>query len=252
MNFQNIPRSDKVVKRAFVPKLDALMYFDYAQIELRLLAFYMAQLGDTSMADVIIAGEDLHTQSAMGALQLTRPPTDEERQVGKTLNFSIVYGGGTPTLMRQLGITYNEAREILDAYHQRWPGIRMVQNSINSRLQERGYITTLFGRHLHPDSDHKALNALIQGCAADLMKASLVKVHGWLTDFQKESHLVSVIHDELVLDATLAELDDMARGIPILMRDERIHSVVPIDTDCEVTFTTWADKAPYEERRAVA
>lgn len=230
------------------------MYFDYAQIELRLLAFYMASLGDHSMADVIKAGEDLHTQSAMGALQLTRPPTDEERQVGKTLNFSIVYGGGTPTLMRQLGITYNEAREILDAYHARWPGIKMVQNSINSRLQERGYITTLFGRHLHPDSEHKALNALIQGCAADLMKSALVRVDDWLHswDAPAQSHLVSVIHDELVIDAAKDEMFAIARNVPILMRDERIHEVVPIDTDCEVSFTTWADKAPYEERRAVA
>lgn len=161
--------------------------------------------------------------------------------------------------MRQLGITYPEALEILKAYHVRWPGIKMVQNSINSRLQERGYITTLWGRHLRPDSEHKALNALIQGCAADLMKSALVKVHGFLEQppwhderAHFESHLVSVIHDELIIDAAKPEIQTIAFHVPDLMRDERVHSVVPIDTDCEISWTNWAEKAPYEERRAVA
>src|SRR5690242_16685280 len=154
MNFQNIPRGDKVVKKAFVPKLDAFMFADYSQIELRLLAYYMGVLGDMSMADTFKAGIDMHTASAQGALKLATEPTDEERQVGKTLNYSIVYSGGTPTLMRQLGIPYPDARDMLDNYHAQWPGIRMVQTAIKGRLQERAYITTLFGRHLHPESEH--------------------------------------------------------------------------------------------------
>lgn len=254
MNYQNIPRSDKVIKRAFVPKLDALIFCDYQQIELRLLAYYMSELGDPSMADVIKAGEDLHTQSAIGALQLTRPPTDEERQVGKTLNFSIVYGGGCPTLMRQLGITYQEARAILDAYHARWPGIGLVQHTINTRLEERGYITTLWGRHLHPESEHKALNALVQGCAADLMKSALVNVHRNLTTpgAPFESHLVSVIHDELILDAVMDEVPVLATRVPEWMVDERVNAVVPIGVDVEWTTTNWAEKRPYERSELVA
>lgn len=239
-----------MIKRAFVPKLDALLFADYQQIELRLLAYYMSELGDPSMADVIKAGEDLHTQSAIGALQLTRPPTDEERQVGKTLNFSIVYGGGCPTLMRQLGITYQEARAILDAYHARWPGIGLVQHTINTRLEERGYITTLWGRHLHPESEHKALNALVQGCAADLMKSALVNVHRELEDYQ--AHLVSVIHDELIIDSPLSEVDELAQKVPGWMIDERVNLVVPIGVDVEWTTTNWAEKRPYERSELVA
>lgn len=246
MNIQNIPRSDKVVKRAFVPKLDAFLFFDYEQIELRLLAYYMASLGEPSMAQAILDGKDLHTESAMAALGLSEL-TDEQRQVGKTLNFSMVYGGGRPTLMRQLGIEFKEAGVLLRNFHGRWPGIQLVQNAITARLQERGYITTLWGRHLHPESEHKALNALVQGCAADLMRAALVKVHRHLDSNLMASHLVLTIHDELVLDATEHEIPYLVDVVPTLMDYSPVSEVVPIGTDCEISWTTWADKEPYEK-----
>lgn len=252
MNYQNIPRGDKVIKEAFVPKLDVLMFFDYVAIEMRLLAFYMASCGDSSMVEAIASGLDLHTESARGALGIYgRDLTDSERQVGKVLNFSIVYGGGAPTLMRQLGISYQEARAILEAYHARWPGIRLVQGQITQRLAERGYITTMWGRHLRPESDHKALNALVQGCAADLMKSAIVKVDMWFVENgQLKSHPVSVIHDELILDATNDERDVLATEIPTLMADDRIGSVIPILVDVEISDTTWAAKQPYERMAA--
>ena len=245
MNFQNIPRGDKVVKKAFVPKLDAFAFFDYSQIELRLLAFYMGALGDHSMADAFKAGVDMHTASAQGALKIAGPLTDEERQVGKVLNYSVVYGGGTPTLMRQMGIEYVDARDILDNFHDQWPGIRRVQASIKSRMQERGYITTLFGRHLHPESDHKALNALLQGCAADLLRMSAVKVHDFTRHDGLESHIVNLIHDEIMFDAVQLELPILAQKVPLLMKDGRIEEIVPVVVDMEVSYTTWADKEEY-------
>ncbi len=233
------------MKRAFVPKLDAFAYFDYSQIELRLLAFYMGMLGDYSMADTFKAGIDMHTASTQGALKLSHEPTDEERQVGKTLNYSVVYGGGTPTLMRQLGITYGEAKEILDAFYDQWPGIRRVQAAIKSRMQERGYITTLFGRHLHPASDPKALNALIQGCAADLLRISAVRVHDFLRHDHMESHIVNLIHDEIMFDAVAFELPILQQKVPLLMGDGRSEKIVHVVVDMEVSYTTWADKEEY-------
>lgn len=247
MNIQNIPRSDKVVKRAFVPKLDAFLFFDYEQIELRLLAYYMASLGDPSMAQAIKDGKDLHTESAMAALS-RQTLTDEERQVGKTLNFSMVYGGGRPTLMRQLGITFKQADELLRRFHARWPGISLVQTAIEARLRERGYITTLWGRHLHPESEHKALNALVQGCAADLMRTALVRVHEHLENANAASHLVLTIHDELVLDAVEAEIPYLVETVPTLMDEPRVSELVPIGADCEISWTTWADKEMYVRR----
>lgn len=247
MNIQNIPRSDKVVKRAFVPKLDAFLFFDYEQVELRLLAFYMASLGDPSMAQAIRDGKDLHTESAMAALSLSTL-TDDQRQVGKTLNFSMVYGGGRPTLMRQLGITFQQADELLRRFHARWPGISLVQTAIEARLRERGYITTLWGRHLHPESEHKALNALVQGCAADLMRTALVKVHEYLESNLMASHLVLTIHDELILDAVEAEIPSLVEIVPTLMDYPPVSELVPIGTDCEISRTTWADKEAYAGR----
>jgi len=235
-----------VVKKAFCPKLDAFLFFDYKQIELRLLAYYMAVLGDPSMAQAIWDGKDLHTESAIGALRLTGEPTDEQRQVGKTLNFSMVYGGGRPTLVKQLGLDWNEAGQLLRNFHARWPGIQIVQNTIQTRLQEKGYITTLWGRHLRPESDHKALNALVQGCAADLMRAALVKVHRHLDSNLMASHLVLTIHDELVLDVVAGEIPYIVGGGPKLMDHPPVSEVVPIGTDCEISWTTWADKEPYE------
>jgi len=251
VNIQNIPRSDKVVKRAFRPKLDALLYFDYEQIELRLLAYYMASLGDPSMASAIWDGKDLHTESAMAALGLPSV-TDEQRQVGKTLNFSMVYGGGRPTLMKQLGISFEEAGQLLRKFHARWPGIQLVQNVISEQIAARttpdepGYITTLWGRHLHPESDHKALNALVQGCAADLMRAALVKVHRHLDSNLMASHLVNQVHDELQIDAVASEIPYLVEVVPRLMDHPPVSEIVPIGTDCEISFSTWADKQAYD------
>src|SRR5690348_15175774 len=197
----------------------------------------MALLGDHSMVDAFKAGKDMHTESAMAALKVYRELDDEERQVGKTLNYSVIYGGGTPTLMRQRGIDYLEAREILDNYHERWPGIRMVQNSIQARLNERGYITTIYGRHLHPESDHKALNALCQGSAAELLRQSAILTDRWLKDASFDTHIVNLIHDEIMLDANKHELLVVAQNMPHLMRDPKIHEVVPIEVDLEVSFT---------------
>lgn len=245
INFQNIPRSDKVIKRGFVPKLDAMLFFDYMQIELRLLAYYMAVLGDTSMADAIKSGKDLHTESAIGALGLTTDPTDEQRQVGKTLNFSLVYGGGRPTIMRQLDLEWDAAGTLLKNFHKRWPGIQIVIQTIDEQIKRKGYIKTLWGRHLHPESPHKRLNALVQGCAADLMRASLVKVDKAL--YGREAHLVSVIHDELIIDAPLHEIPALAMLVPQWMDHPPVSEVVPIGVDMEWTTTNWASKEAYKE-----
>lgn len=252
MNFQNIPRSDKTVKRGIVPKLDALLFFDYKNIEPRLLAYYLAMLGDKSLANVFERGEDIYVALARPALAIyDRDLTDEERQVGKVLYLSICYGGGAPTVMRQLNVSFPEARGILDSFHENMPGVRLLQRSIEVRLQERGYITTLFGRHLRPLEDRKALNALIQGCAADLMRSALVKVHRGLGEQACTSHMISVIHDEIILDAIDAEVPRLVELVPGWMRDERVHTVVPILVDCEISRTTWADKTEYREEVAV-
>lgn len=220
------------------------------------------------MADVFRAGGDLHRVTAAGICGVPEDQvTDLQRQGGKRVNFSIVYGGGMPTLMLQLGITGPEALEMLRNFHRTWPGIGW--NTKRSPADEgtlihhiltrcakpgdkyfkpgvsRGYMTTLYGRHLHPKADHAALNNLCQGCAADLMKWAMVNVAEQLKAAGARSHIVNMVHDELILDVASDELKEIARRLPDWMTDTRIEAVVPIRPECEVSYTTWADKEPW-------
>lgn len=244
INVQNIPRSQKDVKRAFVPKLDAFLFFDYKAIEVRLLAYYLARaVNDTTLADEINAGSDPHKITAQG-LYGTEEVTDDQRQVGKTLNFSIIYGGGTPTIMRQLDVDYKEAKRLLSAYHETRPGIKILNHSIAETLSTRGYIQNLYGRQLHVDEPHKALNALIQGSAADLMRDAVVKVDKFLYA-NYATHIVNIVHDEIILDADKNEIQTLVNTIPMLMGNNIVEQFVSIDTDCEISYTNWADKVEY-------
>jgi DNA polymerase-1 len=244
MNVQNIPRTQKDVKRAFVPKLDAFLFFDYKAIEVRLLAYYLARgIGDYSLATEINEGADPHRVTAEGLYNKTSI-SDEERQVGKTLNFSIIYGGGTPTIMRQLGVDFTEARRLLKAYHDTRPGIKVLNESIAETLKERGHIQGLYGRQLHIEESHKALNALIQGSAADLMRDAVVRVDKILYS-KYATHIVNIVHDEIILDADKNEIPELVNIIPTLMGNKILQEYVSIDTDCEISWTSWADKEEY-------
>ncbi len=244
MNVQNIPRSQKDVKQAFVPKFDAFLFFDYKAIEVRLLAYYLARgIGDQSLASEINNGSDPHLVTAQG-LYATSNVTDEQRQVGKTLNFSIIYGGGTPTIMRQLGVDYAEAKRLLKAYHETRPGIKLLNAKIATAIQDRGYINNLYNRRLHVEEEHKALNALIQGSAADLMRDAVVKVDNFLCT-KYASHIVNIVHDEIIIDADKNEISDVVSAVPRLMGNSVVEEFVRVETDCEISYTTWADKEAY-------
>lgn len=244
MNVQNIPRSQKDVKRAFVPKFDAFLFFDYKAIEVRLLAYYLARgISDHSLANEINNGSDPHLVTAQGLYNQERVD-DEQRQVGKTLNFSIIYGGGAPTIMRQLSVDFKEAKRLLGAYHTTRPGIKILNEQIAQTIQQKGYITNLYGRRLHVESEHKALNALIQGSAADLMRESVVRVSN-LLDAKYATHIVNIVHDEIILDAVTSEISSLVNTIPNLMGNKTVEKFVSIETDCEISTTNWAEKEAY-------
>ena len=255
MNFQNIPRGLDVVKRAFVPKLGAFSYFDYKQIEPRLLAYFLAKIGDTQLADAL---QTLDPYTAIVAHLYGKAPedlTDEERQTGKILFLSLMYGGGGRTVMNQFGVTYPEAKRQIKQFHDAWPGVRRLQNLCAGQAERRGYIKTPWGRHLHPEphGEHKLLNKLIQGSAADLMKAALLEVDQWQRDMLgMQSHMVSVVHDEIQFDGPASELWLLHDHVPVLMCEDdditaEIGEVVPILVDHEVSLTNWAEKEAYCE-----
>lgn len=246
MNFQNIPRSDKVVKRAFIPKQGCLVYFDYKQIEPRLMAYYLNSIGFPRLSEWIQSGVDPYTAIGRGYFGKD-VLTDAERQKGKQTFLSLSYGGGLPAIRRYfVELDWAGAKRVKDDFYKAWPEMALLQRMLLDRVKERGYITTLFGRHLHPESDHKAINTLIQGCAADLMRSALVKTHYGLKDLGLSAHLVNNVHDELQLDAPVDELPILAKAVPQWMIYEPVNAVVPIEADMEVTTTNWAEKAPYE------
>jgi DNA polymerase-1 len=261
MNFQNIPRQDKTIKRAFQPKLDALVFFDYEQIEYRLLAYYLAEaLDESRMADAFVAGLDPHTETAKLVLdaigvEYDDPMSDYHRQVGKTANFSIVYAGGKPTIKRQLTrggweVDDSLAKQILEAVRATMPEVKELEAEIHARLDERGYITTLWGRHLHPniekygkrDAYRRMLNSLIQGCAADLLRNGLRTIYTGLQAGGYRAHMVNNVHDEVTIDAPEDELAALARDVPTWMGYAQVEEVLPITTSMEVSYTNWADK----------
>lgn len=241
INIQTLPRTEKVVKRAFIPKLDWMVFADYDQIEMRVLAYYMAMLGDPSMAQVFIEGGDLHAESAVGALRIEgRPPTDEERQVGKTLNFSLVYGGGRPTIVRQLGVTYAEASALLNNFHARWPGIQRVILELQQTMERQGYLRTIAGARLHPPKEHVYLNAVVQSSAAEVMRQALRRCHQELRIM--DSHLICVVHDELVFDVSTKEWPWIISQLPEWMNNEVLSAKVPVTISIEQSNTNWAEK----------
>lgn len=243
-NIQTLPRQNKDVKRAFIPKLDAFMAFDYQAIEMRMLAYYMATQGDLSLANEFKAGMDPHLETAKGLFP-GREITDEMRQTAKVLNFSLIYGGGVATLIRQLKITRTQAAELLRDFHRVRPGVKELKEAVIDRYQQVGYLRTLWDRRLHPAHDYKALNYLIQGCSADLMRSALQKVHDELSLPWVASHIVNCVHDEILCDVREDEIEMMAECIPRLMGDDVLEKLVPIEVSIELSRTTWADKEDY-------
>lgn len=241
MNLQNIPRENKTVKRSFVPKLDCFLFADYSSIEYRLLAYYAANMGFPTLANEFKNGLDPHTETAKLILEVDEV-NEAGRQVGKTFNYSSLYLGGTPTIMKQLKIDYREARNLLDKFHEARPEIGMLDKYIRATLEGRGYVKTIAGRRLHPLQPRLALNAVIQGSAAELMRDSLRKCHSFLSNPSVRSHMVVSVHDEIGFDCHQDEVIWLAKALPNLMGNAKIEPTVPIEIDVSYSETTWGDK----------
>lgn len=244
MNFQNLPRDDGTVKGVFIPKLDVFCSWDYQAMEMRLLAFYIHEaLKDETLAEYFRKDKDPHTETAANLFHISPGQvTKEQRTVGKTLNFSIIYGGGRPTIKKQLHVDDREAAYLLKTYHDKYPAIKQLRQLLSSSWQNRGYIQTLWGRRLQPDSEHKLLNALIQGSAAEITKHALVRLREFRADLK--SHFVLMVHDDILWDCKLDEVTRLYHNVPDLMKYDRVDSVVPLATSFSMTEPgeSWATK----------
>jgi DNA polymerase-1 len=235
-NVQNIPiRSETGVRirEAFVPAEGArLLAADYSQVELRILAHYS---GDPSLRESFRTGEDIHRRTAaeVAAIDVSAV-TPEQRARAKAVNFGIIYGLSAFGLATQLGIATSEAQATIDAYFARYGGVRRFLQETTEQARADGFVRTLLGRRRYlPDlasrnrvlrqaAERMAVNSVIQGTAADLMKRAMVAVHGALERAGLCARTILQVHDELVLDTPVAEIP----AVTAIVREEMERAAV--------------------------
>ncbi len=230
-NLQNIPvrtAEGRRVRAAFVSSLGRIVSADYSQIELRVMAHVS---GDENLQRAFAEGLDIHRATAAEVFGLPLAEVGpDQRRAAKTINFGLIYGMGEFGLASNLGITRAAAKAYIDRYFMRYPGVARYMDDIRKLARERGYVETVFGRRLHfPElssgakgpraaaAERAAINAPIQGTAADLIKMAMVAVQRWLNDEGLRSLMVMQVHDELVFDAAEDEVERLRARVPALM-----------------------------------
>lgn len=232
-NLQNQPRDDLRLRYNFRAEPGhVLVACDLSNVEMRVFAAYA---GEGELLDAIREGKDLHTMTAesVGIRDRVRSGgyVESARQRGKTFNFSIVYGGGIRTIRKQQGVSQDEARLMLRRYHDTYPEVSRLQNRIEWRLQDSGYIKSAWGRRFRvdPRDAYKAVNYLVQGSAADLLKASLVRLH------QQGVPVVACVHDEIVAHVPEDDAERVKKLIEEAMTDHpQITDKVPLEAEGEI------------------
>jgi DNA polymerase-1 len=232
-NLQNIPvRSEegRRIRRAFVPEEGwRMLAADYSQIELRIMAHLS---GDKGLLEAFAAGEDIHRATAAEVFGAESPEavTSEQRRSAKAINFGLIYGMSAFGLARQLGIERGAAQEYVDLYFERYPGVQDFMQRTREQAREQGYVETLFGRRLYlPDikarnpqvraaAERTAINAPMQGTAADIIKRAMLAVDAWIQDAKPEVRMLMQVHDELVFEVNEPELEAATTQIRQLMQ----------------------------------
>ena len=242
-NLQNIPiRTDegRKIRKAFIPKDDKhiLLVADYSQIELRILAHYAK---DPVLIKAFNEKEDIHNRTAaeVFGVQLDEV-TGSMRRVAKTANFAIIYGVSAYGLTQQTDLTLHEARDFINKYFERYPGIRDYMDSMKQFARDNGYVETMFNRrryipeindrnnNIRQFAERIAINTPIQGTAADMIKLAMIEIHDKISKLK--SKMILQVHDELIFDVHLSEKDKMEK----IVRDgmEKVVALkVPIIAD---------------------
>ena len=226
-NLQNIPirtAEGRRVRQAFIaPDGWKIVAADYSQIELRIMAHLS---GDKGLTEAFSQGLDVHRATAAEVFGVSLDDvTTEQRRSAKAINFGLIYGMSAFGLGRQLHIGRNQAQEYIDLYFERYPGVQAYMDNIRSNAGESGFVETLYGRRLYlPEikssngmrrqaAERTAINAPMQGTAADIIKLAMIDVDNWLSSAELESRMIMQVHDELVLEVPEAELDKVIEGL---------------------------------------
>lgn len=226
-NLQNIPirtPQGRKIRKAFVaPPGTVILAADYSQIELRIMAHLS---GDPGLLKAFHNGIDIHRATAGEVFaEDYENVTDNQRRAAKAINFGLMYGMSAFGLARQLDISRPEAQEYMDTYFSRYPGVQTFMEKTRQQAREQGYVETLFGRRLYlPEinasnmmrrqgAERAAINAPMQGTAADIIKIAMIRVDHWLQTTRPGAKLVMQVHDELVLEVDEAQLDDVRDAV---------------------------------------
>ncbi|THF63109.1 DNA polymerase I [Pseudothauera nasutitermitis] len=230
-NLQNIPirtAEGRRIRAAFIaPRGHVIVSADYSQIELRIMAHLSS---DARLLDAFARGEDVHRATAAEVFGMAPAEvSSEQRRYAKVINFGLIYGMSAHGLAKNLGIERGAAQAWIDRYFARYPGVADYMERIKAEAHDKGYVETVFGRRLHlPDiraqqvgrrqaAERAAINAPMQGTAADLIKKAMIAVSAWLKREQLASRLILQVHDELVLEVPDGELARLRTELPVLM-----------------------------------
>jgi len=249
-NLQNIPirtPQGRKIRKAFVaPPGHLLLAADYSQIELRIMAHLSA---DEGLLKAFHDGIDVHRATAGEVFgEAYDKVTTEQRRAAKAINFGLMYGMSAFGLARQLDINRTQAQEYMDTYFARYPGVRAFMQETREKAREQGYIETLFGRRLYlPDinagnmqrrqgAERAAINAPMQGTAADIIKIAMIAVDDWLQSAKPGARLIMQVHDELVLEVEEGQADAVRAAVV-----ERMSAAADLDVPLVVDAGVGAD-----------
>ena len=246
-NLQNIPirtPEGRRIRQAFVaPKGQVLLAADYSQIELRIMAHLSA---DPGLVQAFADDRDVHQATAAEVFGMSLDAvSDDQRRSAKAINFGLMYGMSAFGLAKQLGISRGEAQEYVDLYFDRYPGVKAYMDGIREKASADGYVETVFGRRLYlPEinarnanrrqyAERTAINAPMQGTAADIIKKAMISVHQWLQDEKPGARMIMQVHDELVFEVDKDKVDKVREHVISLMNGAATLSV-PLKVDAGV------------------
>ncbi|MCH8301693.1 MAG: DNA polymerase I [Proteobacteria bacterium] len=246
-NLQNIPirtPEGRRIRQAFVaPDGAVLLAADYSQIELRIMAHLS---GDAGLLDAFADDQDIHKATAAEVFALDPDDvTTDQRRSAKAINFGLMYGMSAFGLGKQLGISRHEAQEYVDLYFDRYPGVKKFMDDTREQARQAGFVETMFGRRLYlPDindrnaprrqyAERSAINAPMQGTAADIIKRAMIAVQHWLDTSKAPARMIMQVHDELVFEVAEKSVDEVQAEIVALMSAAADLSV-PLKVDAGI------------------
>ena len=246
-NLQNIPiRSSegRQIRQAFiVPKGQVMVAADYSQIELRIMAHLSK---DEGLLKAFAAGQDVHKATAAEVFGMTVDQvTSDQRRSAKAINFGLIYGMSAFGLAKQLGISRAQSQDYIGRYFTRYPGVQEYMDHTKTTAAEQGYVETLYGRRLYlPDikasnaiarqaSERTAINAPMQGTAADIIKRAMIKVDDWLASSGLNARMTMQVHDELIFEVDADQVDALVLGVKAAM-EGAAELLVPLIVDVGV------------------